>query len=73
MARTAATRPTRTRHTRTPPPPRSPCRQLLRDHRAQEFARTGNADDADVLAFDDLTGADASQVVPPNVVPEPST
>jgi hypothetical protein len=40
-----------------------------------EFQFTGNPDDPDVFAFDDMVVADASQVVVPpvNVVPEPST
>lgn len=38
-----------------------------------EFVLTGLPEDADFFAFDDLTVADATQVTPPNVVPEPST
>ncbi len=39
-----------------------------------EFLLTGAVGNADVFAFDDLTVADAQQVVvPPNVVPEPAT
>ncbi len=38
-----------------------------------EFSFTGDPNDSDVFAFDDLTVADASQVQPPGVVPEPST
>ncbi len=39
-----------------------------------EFLLTGNPDDEDAFAFDDMVVADASQVVlPPNVVPEPAT
>lgn len=40
-----------------------------------EFLLTGNPDDADAFAFDDMVVADASQVVipPTNVVPEPAT
>lgn len=40
-----------------------------------EFQLTGNPDDEDAFAFDDMVVADASQVVVPpvNVVPEPST
>lgn len=38
-----------------------------------EFLLTGNPNDSDVFAFDDLTVADAGEVLPPNIVPEPAT
>lgn len=39
-----------------------------------EFLLTGAPNNSDVFSFDDLTVADASEVVPdPNIVPEPAT